>query len=290
MSAGCDNPNVQPHFVPSGDLQIAVWEWPGVEPAIVFAHATGFHGRCWDPIIRNLPGRRCVAVDLRGHGRSSKPAPPYHWRSFGEDVNAAMRALGIDQSVGVGHSMGGHSIVSAASQRPQSFAAMLLIDPTLFRPERYGQTPFDASFILKRRNRWSSPEEMFERFRSRPPFASWHPEALRAYCDFALLPDGGSFVLACPPAIETDVYGHSNEPQASLYSEIPTLPQPVTILRAGKQPDAGASILARSPAAPDLASKSPHGRDLLLPDHDHYIPMTDPALVARQISLLIEQP
>lgn len=185
--------------------------------------------------------------------------------------------------------MGGHSIVAAASQRPQTFGAMLLIDPTIFPPHRYGQTPFDASFILKRRNRWTSPEEMFERFHSRPPFASWQPEALHAYCDFAVLPDQGAFVLACSPAVETDIYSRSNEAQADLYSEIPSLPQPVTVLRAGKQPDAGASILARSPTAPNLASKFQRGRDLLLPDHDHYIPMTDPALVTREISLLFEQ-
>lgn len=285
----CDNANVQPRFIASGPLQLAVWEWPGDEPAILFAHATGFHARCWDQVSRAFPNRRRVAVDLRGHGRSSKPAPPYPWRGFGEDIATVADALGVRGAIGVGHSMGGHSIVAAASLRSEIFSALLLIDPTIFPPHRYGQAPFDASFVGKRRNVWQSPEEMFRRFHSRPPFASWQPEVLRDYCEFGLLPCDGAYVLACPPEIEADIYSHSNAPASNLYSEIPLLPHPVTVIRAGKPRGPDASILSTSPTAPDLAGKFQRGRDLLLPDHDHYIPMTDPALVAREISLLIEQ-
>ena len=276
-------------FVTVEELEIAAWEWPGAEPAILFAHATGFHGRCWDQVVRGLPGRRCIAVELRGHGRSAKPAPPYRWRHFGEDVAGVARAFGLQNAIGVGHSMGGHAIVSAAGLRRETFAALLLLDPTIFPPERYREAPLDASFVVKRRNVFASPEAMFERFRGRPPFASWRPEVLRDYCEFGLLPAGDHFELACPPAIEAAVYRQSRAPDADLYSEIPCVTVPVAVLRSVKPLEAGLSILSASPTAPGLAAKFPRGREVPLPNHSHYIPMEDPELVARQILLLLEQ-
>lgn len=264
-------------------LDLAVWDWPGRDPALLFAHATGFHGRCWDQIARLFPGRRRLAVDFRGHGRSSKPEPPYHWQAFGRDLAAVAEQLNVRDAIGIGHSMGGHSVVSAAALRPETFAALLLIDPTIFSPEYYGQVPLDASFILRRRNTWNSPQEMFERFRSRAPFASWQPEILRDYCEFGLLPSGEGFVLACPPAVEASIYGHSTAPESNLYREIPYLAQPVAILRAGTTARPGLLEPSASPTAPDLASKFRRGRDVHLKERNHFIPMEWPEGVAEEI-------
>src|SRR4051794_13729017 len=104
-------------FVPIDDLRVAVWEWPGEGPPLLFAHATGFHGRCWDHIIQLCPGRRALAIEFRGHGRSSVPAPPIPWRKFSLDLLAVVHHLGLQDAVAVGHSMGGHAIVSAAIQQ-----------------------------------------------------------------------------------------------------------------------------------------------------------------------------
>src|SRR5260370_6215642 len=65
-------------------VDIAVWEWPGADPPVMFCHATGFHSRCWDQVMVHLPGRHCYALDFRGHGHSTKPPPPYPWRNFGQ--------------------------------------------------------------------------------------------------------------------------------------------------------------------------------------------------------------
>jgi lipase len=269
--------------VSAGGPDLAVWDWPGRDPALVFAHATGFHGRCWDQIARLFPSRRRIAVDFRGHGRSSKPEPPYRWPAFGRDLAEVAEQLSLAGAIGIGHSMGGHSVVAAAALRPRTFAALLLIDPTIFPPEYYGQGALDASFILRRRNTWNSPREMFERFRSRSPFATWQPEILRDYCEFGLLPEGDSFVLACPPAVEASIYGHSTAPEANLYGEIPHLTQPVVILRAGTVARPGVLELSASPTAPDLVRKFPRGCELHLKDRNHFIPMEWPEGVAEEI-------
>jgi lipase len=271
-------------FLPINGLELAVWEWAGEEPAILFAHATGFHGRCWDQVIRGLPGRRAIAVDLRGHGRSGKPDPPYRWPDFGRDLAEAARALALHDAIGVGHSMGGHSIALCAALCPEAFSSLLLIDPTIFSPEYYAQPQrHDSSYIRKRRNQWTSPTEMFERFRDRPPFAQWRPEVLRDYCDYGVLPGDGGYVLACPPEVEASIYAASNAPEANPYALIPSIAQPVTIVRAGIPWNTERFDLAASPTAPDLVSKFARGHDICLEGRSHYIPMETPETVVENI-------
>ena len=280
-----DNPTLQ--ILSADGLELAVWDWPGSGPAILFAHATGFHGRCWDQIARCFPGRRRLALDFRGHGRSSKPELPYPWRAFGRDLVAVAEQLNVRDVIGVGHSMGGHSMVAAAALRPGTFSALLLIDPTIFLAEYYGRALLDVSFVRRRRSNWNSPEEMFERFRSRPPFDTWQPATLRDYCEFGLLPSGDGFVLACPPTVEADIYTHSTDPDANLYGEIPNVIQPVVILRGGKLAKLGAFELSASPTAPDLASKFTRGRDVHLKERSHFIPMEWPEGVAEEIARMV---
>jgi len=263
-----------------------VWEWEGAEPPLLFAHATGFHGRVWDQIVRAFPGRHCLAVDFRGHGRSSKPDPPYHWPDFGRDLALAAERMGVAGAIGVGHSMGGHSVVSAMLVRPETFRALLLVDPTIFPREYYRQTPLDASFILRRRNSWRSPQEMFERFRNRAPFARWREEILRDYCEYGVLPNGSEYVLACPPAVEASIYGHSKAHESDLYPGIPSIAIPVVVMRAGSTQGPAVLQPTASPAAPDLAAQFPQGRDVLLKDLSHFIPMEAPELVVEEIRKL----
>jgi pimeloyl-ACP methyl ester carboxylesterase len=270
-------------MVPSEDQELAVWEWAGDGPTILFAHATGFHGRCWDRIIRMFPDRHCLAVDARGHGRSSKPDPPCHWRTFGRDLAAIAEHWNLGAAIGVGHSMGGHVTTQVAALRPETYKALLLVDPTIFPLEYYGTPPPDAQFTLRRRNVWKSKEEMFERFRHRAPFAKWQPEILRDYCEYGLLPNNGEFILACPPAVEASIYLNSKEPASNIDAEVTTVQQPVVVMRAARTREAYDFDLSASPTAPDLASRFARGLDLVLEGASHYIAMETPERVAEEI-------
>jgi pimeloyl-ACP methyl ester carboxylesterase len=264
--------------------EIALWEWPGEEPAVFLHHATGFHGRCWDQIIAHLPGRHYYAIDARGHGHSSKPAPPYRWRNFGEDVVAIAAQLNLSGAVGVGHSMGGHSVTLAAALRPVAFSSLLLLDPVIRNRNEYVGPWTQAQFVAKRRNRWTSSQEMFERFENRQPFQAWDRSVLRDYCDYGLVPDGDGFVLACPPEIEAGIYENSPVPESNIYPEIESIQIPVHVVRSGKQLDP-ANFMGSSPTAPDLASNFANATDLVT-DHSHFIPMEAPALTAQWIAAL----
>lgn len=284
VSPRTDSPSLL--TLPVNGIELAVWDWPGSGPPLLFAHATGFHARCWDQIVRAFPERRAIAVDLRGHGRSSKPAPPYRWLDFASDLAALAEQLGIEDSFGIGHSMGGHTLAATVARRPQTCDRLLLIDPTIFPRQYYGQPPGDSSYIARRRNRFGSPDEMYQRFRDRPPFVTWRPEVLRDYCEYGLLPADDGYVLACPPEVEAAIYPMSVDSGSDIYDLLPLVRQPVTVIRAGIPWVPGVFNLNASPTAPDLASHFPNGHDVVLEGRGHYIPMEAPELVADAIRRL----
>jgi lipase len=264
-------------------VDLTIWEWPGEGLPILFVHATGFHARCWDQVIAHLPGRRCYAVDMRGHGRSSKPAPPYRWKNFGKDVAELASALGLSGALAVGHSMGGHSITLAAALAPAAFSGLLLLDPVIRAKDAYVGPWTEAHFVAKRRNRWTSVQEMFERFENRQPFDRWERAVLRDYCEYGLLPGGDGFVLACPPEIEASVYENSPAPESNIYPEIATIRIPVQVVRSAKLLD-GAKLMSASPTAPGLAKSFASGADLCVAEYSHFIPMEAPAVTAHWIT------
>jgi pimeloyl-ACP methyl ester carboxylesterase len=271
--------------VSANGTDLVIWEWPGDGLPILFCHATGLHSRCWDQVITQLPGRHCFAPDFRGHGRSSK-TPPFFWRTFGADAAAVAESLSLAGALSVGHSMGGNSAVLAAAAHPAAFSSLLLLDPVIRPKEAYVGPFLGAEFVARRRNQWSSPQEMFESFEHRPPFATWDRQVLRDYCEYGLVPSPNGFELACPPAIEAEIYKNGGLPESNIYAEISAIQIPVQVVRA-RRPTDPSEFMRGSPTAPDLASHFARGTDLYLPEHSHFIPMEAPALIAKLIGGLI---
>lgn len=272
-----------------GDIELSVVEWAGDGDPILLLHATGFHSRCWNQVVNCLPKAHIYAVDLRFHGASGG-AGSVDWHILTEDIRVLIERLNLVNLVGVGHSIGGYLIARAAAHSPQRFKHLILVDPVIMSPERYAQFKnlpegFDAKDhpVSRRKNAWQDATEMYERFKDREPFSSWQPAVLRDYCDYALLGPGEDQVrqLACDPLNEAGIYLHQKGNEVIL-SELPSISTPVTLLRA---PPGESSLadLSSSPTWPGLADALPHCEEVFLPAMNHFIPMQDPALVARYI-------
>jgi pimeloyl-ACP methyl ester carboxylesterase len=283
------------HKILVQDVGLQVYEWghPQVgRPDVIFFHATGFHGHCWDAVVRRLPSFHCYTVDARGHGRSDKPDPPHTWQRMGQDAAALITQLGLQDAIGVGHSMGGNSLTRAAAQVPGAFRALLLVDPVILPYDWYTLEDYtiDGHFVLNRRRKWSSPDEMFDSFKGRGPFAKWEDEILRDYCTYGLLSgDDSGYQLACPPEVEAHMYCSTTHVDArDVYESVDQVTVPVRILRCAKTvSEIGRDLLA-SPTAPDLATRFQQGTDIPLPENTHFIPMESPQLVAAHIRELSE--
>ena len=291
------NPQPQEGRVAVNGAELVYFEWrrAGRGPTVLLVHATGFHARCWDGVVRALGSdfERVVALDMRGHGRSSK-TPPYDWQQFGADLAAFAEALDLEGAIVAGHSMGGHCAVQAATQAPARFSRLLLVDPVILAPDAYQTTISFASAdehpVSRRRDRWASAEAMIERFEGRHPFSLWDRNVLEDYCRHGLVPaaDGNGFSLACPPLVEASIYlGSAGRDIGAL---VAALPHPVVVLRAKRKAQRDGDMdFSQSPTWENLAAAFPNGRDVYLPELTHFIPMQRPGLVAEHIRALREE-
>ena len=76
-------------------------------------------------------GHRVVAYDARGHGASSPAAEPggYAYEQLGLDLEAVLDASGIERAVLAGASMGAHTLLWLALNRPDRVGAVVVITP-----------------------------------------------------------------------------------------------------------------------------------------------------------------
>ncbi|MGV1100752.1 alpha/beta fold hydrolase [Thiovibrio sp. JS02] len=83
--------------------------------AIVFIHCWTCNHEFWQPQIEYFAENHRVAwLDLAGHGASGSNRRLYTMEAFGQDVAAVVTAMGNEQVILVGHSMGGPVAVEAA--------------------------------------------------------------------------------------------------------------------------------------------------------------------------------
>lgn len=280
------------HFFDAEKARLSYFEWGAPDaPPILLLHATGFHARVWDKTVAALPeGYRVIAVELRGHGRSPFSEPIESWKAIAQDVREFVRAIGLRDAIGVGHSMGGYCMTRTAYHEPHAFKRVLLIDPVLSRPDVYEHdrhAEYDGPAmhpIASRRNRWASWEDMRDGFKDRPPYSLWRPEVLDDYCRYGVAEDGDGCRLACAPLVEASVYYFQRH--TNIYYLIRQIETPVTVLRAMVRTEAEwrTTNFTKSPTWERLADQFKNGRDVYLPNFTHFIPMQDPDLVARFIA------
>lgn len=126
------------------DVALSVIERPGPPDAPMFllVHGLASNARLWDGVGDALEaaGVGSVAVDLRGHGESSKPESGYDFERIAGDLVAV-----IDQTIGrpvvaVGQSWGGNVVIELARRYPPKVEGLVCVDGGFIRL----QDPFPA--------------------------------------------------------------------------------------------------------------------------------------------------
>src|SRR5271170_6022143 len=88
--------------------------------AVVLIHGYTDNARDWVPMVPYLSKRfRLILVDIRGHGKSSKPECCYTRLDFAYDIKLLMDALHLQSADFVGHSLGTIIIQTFAEYWPE---------------------------------------------------------------------------------------------------------------------------------------------------------------------------
>ena len=86
-------------------------DW-GKGPPVTFSHGWPLNSDMWDGqmlfLVQN--GFRTIALDRRGHGRSSQPSTGNDMNGYADDLAALIEALDLNDVTLVGHSTGGGEV------------------------------------------------------------------------------------------------------------------------------------------------------------------------------------
>ena len=131
----------------------------GDKPPVILLHGLMLNGSCWIPLARALEKDYDVVMpDARGHGYSSAPVQGYRYDDLAADVMSLIDALGLDNPVLLGHSMGGMTAAVVASRNPKRLRGLVLADPTFLTPQRQREV-YESDVTDQHRRILSQPRE-----------------------------------------------------------------------------------------------------------------------------------
>lgn len=104
------------------------YEVSGAGPAVVLGHSLLMDVEMWRGVAPRLAERyRVINVEVRGHRRSTAPAP-FTLEDLAGDWLAILDAEKIDRAMLVGLSMGGMTALRLALRAPRRVAGLVLLD------------------------------------------------------------------------------------------------------------------------------------------------------------------
>ena len=267
-------------------VKVAIHDFGGIRPRLLFSHATGFHAHCYQPIAQRLSNEfTSFGLDHRGHGAT--PRPPdwkVDWDCYGDDATVAAKALALEEGlVAFGHSMGGASLVMAALRNPELFDVIVAFEPIIF-PQIMGRPGDDPSPMVaaarNRRDTFDSFEAAINNYASKPPMMFFDPEILRAYVEYGFEPMDSGITLRCAPEHEARTFemGATHD----LFERLPEIETRVVVV-------SGKVDIERSPAgiAKRVAERLPNGTYIELTAGNHLSPFIDPDETADLIRSVI---
>lgn len=162
----------QQFFSPEQGLEIAYIDEGNAEEVLVFIHGFASQLDVWERNIEFLSKYyRCIALDLPGHGNSSKGNFPYSQRFYVDVVKAWLEYMQVGRFAEahlIGHSMGGQISVRTALETEKLWNNLILVAPAGFEQftesEKILLTQFASVGIFSTSQYWKSRLHMKEYF------------------------------------------------------------------------------------------------------------------------------
>jgi len=212
------------------DIFLAVWEGRGKN--LLAVHGLTANCRCWNPIAGALtPRHRLSAMDLRGRGRSDKPASGYSIDIHAGDILALLDHLGMKEVVLLGHSLGAFISLVFAARNPSRVSRLVLVDGGgKLSAEQTARVFAGIKTSLERLGKTFPSFEAYVGILRKAPFLQPWSEALENYFRYEVeeVPAGVRPRIR-PEAIQEEIMNLTRMDVSLFYSQVQC---PVLILRA----------------------------------------------------------
>ncbi|MGC1303308.1 MAG: alpha/beta hydrolase [Caulobacteraceae bacterium] len=255
--------------------------------AVICLHGLTRNARDFEQVapVFSARGRRVVALDVRGRGRSAWDPEPANYAVpvYVDDMIGWAGALGIDRAVFVGTSMGGLIAMALAAARPGLVASVVLNDigpeiaaEGLARISAYtGETPSVAS--------WREAAA-YARHINAPAFPDYGEAQWEVFAHRLFREDAGRITLDYDPAVATPMKAPPPQPAPDLWPLFDLLARdrPLLLVR-------GAISDLLAPATRDqMRFRAPHMRLTEVAGVGHAPTLSEPEAVAALAAFLDE--
>jgi 3-oxoadipate enol-lactonase len=179
---------------------------PGGDRTVVLLHSLGTDRTLWEGQVDLLiaAGRRVLAIDLPGHGRSTAGIGPYTIDTMGKDVREVIEIVESGAFEIMGISFGGLVGLWLAITAPERVSALIAANTS----GRLGsKTLWDDRIAAVRRSGLGSiSHDVLARFFA-PNFARDHPERFARFSEIFSSTDPVGYTGCCTILRDTDLTG-----------------------------------------------------------------------------------
>lgn len=176
-------------------------DFGGEGELIHFAHANGYSPESYNQLLHPLTNDyQVIGMLQRPLWQNTDYTLIKNWHQLADDMIQFFDEQKIMGVIGLGHSLGGVVSVLAANKRPDLFSKLVLIEPVIF-PKlmttinhlmpmalRKKYVPV-AKVALKRRDHWSSEQELFDSYRKKKIFALMSDSSIWDWIKAGTMPD-----------------------------------------------------------------------------------------------------
>lgn len=238
----------------------------GDGPPLFLIHGIGASRHSWDGLVRLLRGEfRCIGYDLRGHGRSPLPPPPYTLDDLVEDLEALRRELHIERAHFAGHSLGGMIGPAYARRYPERVLSLGLYSTAAFRTTDDSAKVRGVVAAMRARGIPRVLETLKDRWFT-PEFAESAPQAIERRMQQVIETDPGVFLSVFDIYAETEMSPWLHE-----------IRQPSLVLTG--ENDGGCSPRLNR----QIAAAMPNAQLVILPALRHALLLEAPEVVAHPV-------
>jgi 3-oxoadipate enol-lactonase len=257
--------NVQRLMVHGVNLAVEV---RGEGPAILFVHGYPLDRTIWRDQVEALEGFRRIVPDLRGMGQSDAPDLGYGMSIYAADLAALLDALGIDQVILCGLSMGGYILFEFLRNWRSRVRGLVLMDTRAEADTPDGRRARDSAAATARERGAAAVAESLLPKMLAPDTIERHPEVAERV---------RGLMAATPVAGMVGALAAMRDREGS-ETLLPTLAGLPTLVIVGE-----ADSLTPPDQARALAQAIPGARLAIIPGAGHLPPVEQPEATTRSL-------
>jgi 3-oxoadipate enol-lactonase len=172
-------------------------------PVLVLANSLGSNLHMWDKVLPRLEKNvRILRYDMRGHGKSSVPPPPYTLDQLGSELLLLLDHLSMDRVHLCGLSLGGQVAMWAGIHAPRRFDHLIFANTAALIGTRDGweqriamvESSGMEGLIIQTLDRWFTPV-----------YRGQHPAEMETIRQMVAATDSKGYCGCCAALRDTDL-------------------------------------------------------------------------------------